>query len=65
MTNELETQARGDEWLVGKRTPLLRVPSAIMPETWNWVLNPRHPDRGSIRIIQVEVHLYDARPFRR
>ena len=65
MANELETQSRGDEWLSGKRTPLLRVPSAITPETWNWVLNPRHPDAGKIRIIQVETHLYDARLFRR
>lgn len=64
-TNELETQSRGDEWLAGKRTALLRVPSAITPETWNWVLNPRLPDASRIRIIQVEVHLYDARLFRR
>jgi RES domain-containing protein len=64
-TDEQETQLRGDEWLAGKRTSLLRVPSAITPETWNWVLNPRHPDAGKIRIVQVEMHLYDARLFRR
>lgn len=65
ITNDWETQSRGDEWLTGKRTSLLCVPSAITPETWNWVLNPRHPDAGRIRIIQVEMHLYDARLFRR
>jgi RES domain-containing protein len=62
---ELETQAHGDDWFEGKRTPLLRVPSAITPETWNWVMNPRHPDSGKVRIIEVERHLYDSRLFRR
>jgi len=64
-TNELETQSCGDDWLDRKLTALVRVPSAVTPETWNWVLNPRHPDAARIRIIQVEKHLYDARLFRR
>src|ERR1700758_527579 len=25
----------GDEWLASRRTALVRVPSAILPETWN------------------------------
>jgi RES domain-containing protein len=65
LTNELETQSRGDSWLAGKRTSLLRVPSAITPETWNWLLNPRHPEAAGIRIDQVESRLYDSRLFRR
>ena len=65
LTNELETQSRGDEWLAGKRTSLLRVPSAITPETWNWLLNPRHSEAGKIQIVQAETHLYDSRLFRR
>jgi RES domain-containing protein len=65
IANELETQSRGDQWLSGKRTPLLRVPSAITPETWNWILNPRHPGASRIRIVQAKTHLYDARLFLR
>ena len=64
MSNELETQSRGDAWLAGKQTALLRVPSAITPETWNWVLNPRHVDAGKIRIIQADIHSYNTRLFR-
>lgn len=26
------------------------LPSAIMPETWNWILNPAHPQARRIRI---------------
>lgn len=65
MSNELETQSRGDAWLSAKRTLLLRVPSAITPETWNWILNPRHPDAAKVRIIQSAIRAYDTRLFRR
>src|ERR1700730_12214674 len=38
------TRAVGDEWLLGQATALLRVPSAIVPEAANYLLNPAHPD---------------------
>jgi len=34
----------GDEWLAARTTPLLRVPSVIVPMARNILLNPRHPD---------------------
>jgi RES domain-containing protein len=36
------TRGLGDEWLNSKRTALARVPSAIPPNTWNFLLNPEH-----------------------
>jgi RES domain-containing protein len=39
------------------------VPSAITPETWNWVLNPRHADALRLRIVHTEKHLFDVRLF--
>jgi RES domain-containing protein len=33
--NEAETRSIGDDWLVRGETALLKVPSAITPETWN------------------------------
>jgi RES domain-containing protein len=62
--DELETQGRGDDWLERGKTALLRVPSAITPETWNWVLNSRHPQASQVRIVRVKTHLYDTRLFR-
>lgn len=62
--DELETQAIGDAWLSRRRTALLRVPAAITPETWNWVLNPRHADAARLRIIHAEKHLYDVKLFK-
>ena len=38
------TQAFGDEWLRSLRNPGLIVPSALIPEEFNIVLNPLHPE---------------------
>ncbi len=40
----------GDDWLDAGRSAVLRVPSAIVPEESNFLLNPGHPDFARIRI---------------
>jgi RES domain-containing protein len=55
------TRGLGDEWLNSKRTALARVPSAIMPNTWNVLLNPEHFAAGQIRIIETTRADYDPR----
>ena len=39
-----ELQKIGTEWLKSGRTPVLKVPSAIVPVEFNYLLNPEHPD---------------------
>jgi hypothetical protein len=34
----------GEEWITGQRTPILKVPSAIIPVEFNYIFNPEHPD---------------------
>lgn len=34
---------RGDAWLNEASAPILRVPSIVVPQESNWLLNPRHP----------------------
>ncbi|MFZ0395623.1 MAG: RES family NAD+ phosphorylase [Terracidiphilus sp.] len=58
------TQRIGDQWLSSMETPLGRVPSAIMPRTWNVLLNPRHRDALEVRIISVIREQFDNRLFR-
>lgn len=36
------SQERGDSWLQTGSSPLLRVPSAIIPATFNLLFNPQH-----------------------
>lgn len=37
-------QLLGREWLQSQRTPVLQVPSVIVPVEFNYLLNPLHPD---------------------
>jgi RES domain-containing protein len=40
----------GDEWASARRSAVLRVPSAIVPVEYNYVLNPRHPDFPKVEV---------------
>ncbi len=57
------TRKIGDEWLQSQRTALARVPSAILPDTWNVLLNPEHPAARRIRIAETIRAEYDDRLF--
>jgi RES domain-containing protein len=43
-------QRIGDDWLASGRTCVLEVPSVIVPHESNFILNPEHPDFGSLEI---------------
>jgi len=58
------TRNLGDTWLASMETPLARVPSVIAPQTWNYLLNPLHPDAKKIEIAEVIKEQFDNRLFR-
>lgn len=58
------TRRIGDAWLASLETPVARVPSAIMPHTWNYLLNPEHPDARRMQIAEVIKERFDNRLFR-
>ncbi len=62
--DELATQAIGERWLVSARTVLLEVPSVLVPKTWNSLINPLHPEAGTLRIAEVYQHPFDTRLLR-
>lgn len=43
-TDVADTQAIGNEWLRSGRSVALKVPSAIVPGEFNFILNPLHPN---------------------
>jgi len=57
------TQAIGDRWLAEGKSALLRVPSIPSPESWNYLLNPLHPEAAQIRIEWAKMVSYDRRLF--
>ncbi len=56
-----DTRAWGDDWLLGLDSLLAEVPSVIVPEETNLLLNPRHPDHGELKAEIVRPWKYDAR----
>jgi len=57
------TQQVGTAWLARVDSALMRVPSAIMPHTHNWLLNPRHPQAETLSLV-VETLKLDSRLFK-
>ena len=55
------TRALGDGWLTKGAAALLTVPSAIVPETFNVMLNPAHQDAKRITVVQAGEHAVDPR----
>jgi RES domain-containing protein len=55
------TRALGDGWLTKGSAALLSVPSAIVPETFNVLLNPAHEDASRIVTVQTDEHAIDPR----
>jgi RES domain-containing protein len=61
------TQQQGDRWHGSRSTPLLRVPSAIVPldqsPDMNVLINHHHPAAARISIVAVEPFVLDPRLF--
>jgi RES domain-containing protein len=62
--NQIATRALGDRWLAAGRSALLRVPSAIVPFAWTWLLNPGHVDVVKTTVADVVNAPFDPRLFR-
>ncbi|HEY5411737.1 MAG TPA: RES family NAD+ phosphorylase [Caulobacteraceae bacterium] len=51
----------GSNWLKAKSSALLLVPSVIVPEEQNVLINPQHPEAGTITAQKVRKWTYDPR----
>lgn len=51
----------GDAWIDLGSATLLMVPSVIVPEEFNVLINPAHPDAKKIKAVIVRQYLYDPR----
>lgn len=47
------TRALGDQWLAETRTVRLRVPSALVPFGFNWLVNPGHADVVKVAVAEI------------
>jgi len=51
----------GDDFLKRQEHFMLKVPSAIVPEEYNYLLNPLHPDMKKVKVIKTEPFDFDSR----
>jgi len=42
------SQQVGDEWVQSEASLILRVPSVVVPEEHNYLINPEHPEFGEL-----------------
>lgn len=55
------TQALGEKWISTKRTAVMEVPSSIVEEEVNYLINPKHPDFNLIKLIKTDPFVFDKR----
>ncbi|SFB95148.1 RES family NAD+ phosphorylase [Spirosoma endophyticum] len=54
-------QQIGGEWLRKGQSAVMRVPSAIIANECNYLLNPAHPEFPHIKLVGVEPFIFDPR----
>ena len=54
-------RAIGDTWLAEERTAVLRVPSAVVPEESNYIINPGHRAATAIQVVGRRRFAFDSR----
>ncbi|MGD1847042.1 MAG: RES family NAD+ phosphorylase [Salibacteraceae bacterium] len=57
------TQRIGDRFIRERLAPVLKVPSAVVPGDYNYLLHPFHPDFKAIEIVGTSAFPLDERLF--
>ncbi|MFP4091507.1 MAG: RES family NAD+ phosphorylase [Cyclobacteriaceae bacterium] len=51
----------GKSWYAANQYPILQLPTSIIPNEWNFLLNTRHQDFQKIKLVSTEGFLFDER----
>ena len=55
-------QEIGSEWIQSKETLLLKVPSAVIPQEHNYIINTGHSDfKRKVKLVRTEEYFWDER----
>jgi RES domain-containing protein len=58
------TRETGDKWLQNKSSLLMEIPSVVVRNESNYLINPNHPDAEAVKVINIEPFEFDSRLFR-
>ncbi|HEY4196325.1 MAG TPA: RES family NAD+ phosphorylase [Mucilaginibacter sp.] len=60
----VSTQRIGNTFLYEQKSLVLKVPSAIIKDDWNYIINPVHKGFQRIKILSTETFAFDTRLFK-
>lgn len=55
------TQVIGDDFVLQNEAAILKVPSSIVPQEFNYLINPNHKDAKKIKLISTTPMIFDTR----
>lgn len=55
------TKQFGTNLLNAAKSPILKIPSTVIPEEFNYILNPKHVDSKKFKILEIKDFIYDVR----
>lgn len=61
--NQIISREIGNKWVQYRESAILKVPSAIVSEEFNFLINPNHPDFNQIKLKKAENFLFDKRIY--
>ena len=57
----LITQTIGDDFINYNEAAILKVPSSIVPQEFNYMINPNHRDASKIKVLSTAKMMFDTR----
>lgn len=57
-----QLQQIGSDWYKSRRSLILKVPSAVISQEYNYLINTKHPDfLGKVSLVRTESYFWDER----
>ena len=64
MTAYSQLQRLGSQWYSAHESLILKVPSAVIPKEYNYIINMEHPEFSSnVTVVRLEDYFWDERLF--
>ena len=62
MSTYSDLQKRGSDWYTNKKSLVLKVPSAVIPQEYNYIINAAHQDyKDKVSLVRTEDYFWDDR----
>ena len=55
------TRGIGSKWLEKKETLVLKIPSVLNEDNYNYLINPEHPHFSEVKIVSAKQITFDQR----